>query len=431
MSFIFTIFYCWQSDTPQKHCRHLVREALDKAADKISAEIATPYRIQVISDTENEPGLCNIPETILRRLRESDAVVADLTFVASVTGEEPKHCSNPNVLFELGYAFKSIGPERIICVMNEAHGPTAGQIFDLAHHRRPIPFNSPNKKTTRTQTVEELAANLEDAIRGVIKLGHAGRPDGEDEIRHQRQLSEIEAHWQEVSTHRNRGPLTRPTVTISLHPKLFRDKRWPDAQVLEAKIRELAVRSHNRIDLYPPQPTGTAPMNWGSYNDTYGDPWAITYAGQYWTCLDIGGKTVITLSDHDTRVSPEPPASNEMSEDQWISGHFSFARMATVFYFLTSLCREFPNSELVRWSVVASGTDGRWLVWDQYRESYGPAKASGIQRSGEVTVEDFKSNWKEVYKDASKDLCDLFCRDGRIISRDTFGHFCEIYDDFA
>ncbi len=241
MSEVFTVFYCWQSDSNQNHTRRLIREALDAAADRITEDKAVPFRVAVHADTENEPGLCNIPETILRRLREADAIISDLTFVA-VTNCGKKHCSNPNVLFELGYAFNAIGPERLICVLNERYGEGSNQIFDLAHHRRPIAYTSPCVGKTRSQTVDALAIELEAALRDVIKLGLSGGSGGDDEIRHQRDLSEMENYWQSVSRRRNHLPL----VSMSFRPKLYREKRWPDTEIIENKARELGVPIERR-----------------------------------------------------------------------------------------------------------------------------------------------------------------------------------------
>ena len=191
MSEVFTVFFSWQSDSKRRHNRDFIREALEAAADSIGEDQSNHYRILVQSDTEGELGLCNIPDTILRRLRESDAVVSDLTFIAKTDADEPKLCSNPNVLFELGYAFASVGPERMICVMNEAHGSAAKQIFDLAHHRRPIAYTSPSDNT-RKKGIAALANELEAALRGVLELGLVGSYGGDDEILHQRQLSDIQ-----------------------------------------------------------------------------------------------------------------------------------------------------------------------------------------------------------------------------------------------
>ena len=250
---------------------------MEAAAEQVSKDTGNPYRILIQSDTEGEPGLCNIPDTLLRRLRKSDAVVSDLTFVAKTEADNPKHCSNPNVLFELGYAFASIGPGRLICVINEAHGPAAKQIFDLAHHRRPIAFTSPNDGSTRKETVASLAKDLESAIRGVVELGLIGGYAGDDEILHQRHLSEIQA------VYRSSGPCNPdyPRIEVFFRPSLFRPKRWSDAGSLEGLVRGIGPRS-DRFHRYPPDQKGTAPMDWGIYNDTYGDPWALTYAGQFW-----------------------------------------------------------------------------------------------------------------------------------------------------
>lgn len=89
VSELFTVFFSWGQVIPIRHCRDLIREALEVAGDAISEDTGNPYHILIQSDTEGEPGLCNIPETLLRRLRESDAVVSDLTFVAKTQADEP------------------------------------------------------------------------------------------------------------------------------------------------------------------------------------------------------------------------------------------------------------------------------------------------------------------------------------------------------
>lgn len=176
---VFIVFYCWQSDTPQNHGRYLIREALDQATDRLSRDIELPWKVEIDSDTSNETGMCDIPATILKKLENADAVIADLTFIAKTEGD--KHCPNPNVLFELGYAFQAIGPERLICVMNEKHGPRNEQIFDLAHRRHPVAFTSPEESRSRKETVEKLSNDLEAALRPIIKLGPSGSAGGDDQ----------------------------------------------------------------------------------------------------------------------------------------------------------------------------------------------------------------------------------------------------------
>lgn len=412
MSDVFTVFFSWQSDTPRRHGRDLVREALDRAADAISADASTPFSILVQSDTENEPGLCNIPETILRRLRESDAVVSDLSFIASTEANEPKYCSNPNVLFELGYAFAEIGPERLICVMNVAHGPTAKQIFDLAHHRRPIPYESPKDGKKRSDTIGALAKTLESALRETIKLGLVGGFGGDDEIQHQRHLSEIESYWQSV------GPRKPgfPRIKVWFRPKLFRSKRWPDAEILERLVANIGPQT-DRFHRYPPQPTGNAPMDWGLYNDTYGDPWTLTYAGQFWTEIIVGGRQPLRLSQRDIQVSPESPEHDTVTEGEWVMAAYALTQLSTVFQFARNLTKEFGDSELIQLGFEASDIGGKWLNFENW-DSMGPCKAPNLRRNIDECEADFGDKWLDLFADIGKDFCDVFCRDGRVLSRD-------------
>jgi hypothetical protein len=410
LSEVFTVFFSWQSDTNRRHNRDLIREALEQAADAIGGNIGTQYRILIQSDTEGEPGLCNIPETLLRRLRESDAIVSDLTFVAKTEGDDPKHCSNPNVLFELGYAFASAGPERLICVMNEAHGLAAKQIFDLAHHRRPIAFTSPKEGSTRKETVALLAKELESALRGVIELGLVGGYGGDDEILHQRHLSEIQATYQSF------GPrwADYPRIEIAFRPSLFRPKRWADVGSLEEIVRSIAPRT-DRFHRYPPQPKGTAPMDWGIYNDTYWDPWAITYAGQFWAEFMVAGRHSMTLSEHDAMVSPERPEELIIPDGGWVMADYALMELSKAFQFARNLSAHFGDLERVQLEFSARNIRGRWLNF-AHGESMGPCRAPSIHRKIERTAADFREHWLEHFAIIGKDFCDLFCRDGRLLS---------------
>lgn len=417
MSEVFTVFYSWQSDTKQHHNRDLIREALEAAAGAIGKDASSPYRIVIQSDTEGEPGLCNIPETLLRRLRESDAIVSDLTFVAKTAEDDPKHCSNPNVLFELGYAFASVGPKRLICVINEAHGPAAKQIFDLAHHRRPIAFTSPKNGTTRKETVASLANELESALRGVIKLGLIGGFGGDDEIFHQRQLSEIQA------TYRSSGPSEAdyPRIELTFRPSLFRPKRWADVASLEDLLRKIGPAS-DRLHRYPPQQKGTAPMDWGIYNDTYGDPWAMTYAGQFWAAFMVGGRHSMTLFEHDAMVSPERPHNLVIPEGGWVMADHALGELSTAYQLVRNLSRQFADHERVHLEFSACNIRGRWLAFE-HGDSVGPCRAATIQRGVERTAADFRENWLDDFAALGKDFCDLFCRDGRVLSLDDIKSF--------
>ena len=184
----FVVFYAWQSDRPANQHRYLIREADDLASQELNAESAFPFTIRIDQDTEGVPGLCDIPATILRKIDEADAFIADLTYVAFGDADSDgkrRHCSNPNVLFELGYAFRSLGFERIICVMNEHYGPVAEQIFDLAHRRFPLAFRIPADGKSRKDIVRLLQKELVVLFRSISVVGKVAkdRRDVDDKLK--------------------------------------------------------------------------------------------------------------------------------------------------------------------------------------------------------------------------------------------------------
>ncbi|MGB7327532.1 MAG: hypothetical protein WBD31_21830 [Rubripirellula sp.] len=414
MSEDFHIFYCWQSDTNSSHGRYLIAEALDEAARRVNEFPGNAFRILIESDATNASGLPDIPETILRRIREADAVVSDLTFIAvSNDQESPKHCSNPNVLFELGYAMHSVGPERLICVMNEAHGEAKHQIFDLAHRRYPIRFTSPEpEKRSRKENVTSLANHLEEAILAVVKLGKVGGTGGDDEIRHERQTAQISTFWQS-SDSRSPG---QPKFTFDFRPSSYR-RRWVNAEDLETAVRELAVRT-DRQRLYPPQPTGTSAMDWGIYNDTYGDGWAMTYAGQYWIEAKIGARHSLKLTDYDFRALHTPPAEQTLAEGMWLAAETALPQLARAFAFAARIASVLSPNEVVKWSIEYDCLNGRWFSFGAAFDKYGPCRSPGLSRDGQSTAAEFIERSSELALDVAKDLLDFFNQDGRVISRE-------------
>jgi hypothetical protein len=184
----FVVFYAWQSDRPGSGNRNFIQEAAVAAAERINADPSLPYTIRIDQDTQGEPGLCDIPATILKKIDAADAFLCDLTYVARTwpaarkKADANRLCSNPNVLFETGYAFRSLGPERIICVMNGRYGPAAEQIFDLAHRRFPIVYRWPDEARSRASAVGGLAAALDEAITGLLGLGPRAASGAADRV---------------------------------------------------------------------------------------------------------------------------------------------------------------------------------------------------------------------------------------------------------
>ena len=173
-----TIFYSWQSDTSPKANRNFIKDALERAIQRVGRSLAVEEALRLDQDTKDVPGSPEIANTILQKIDACGLFVPDLTFVATTNNR--KHVPNPNVLIELGYAMKSVGSERIIAVMNEAYGAAAeGLPFDLAHRRWPIRYTLTEDEASdvRPRKKGDLVIQLEQAIRLILDSGvlHSGQ----------------------------------------------------------------------------------------------------------------------------------------------------------------------------------------------------------------------------------------------------------------
>lgn len=127
----FKIFYSWQSDLPGNKTRNFIRDCIDEAIELAEeSETIEAERDEATKDTTGSP---NIVTTLFSKIDECDLFVADvsLCFTSNIT--EDKKSPNPNVLLELGYAVKTLGWERVICLCNTDFGDEYP--FDIAHNR--------------------------------------------------------------------------------------------------------------------------------------------------------------------------------------------------------------------------------------------------------------------------------------------------------
>jgi hypothetical protein len=152
-----TVFYAWQSDRPRLMNRDLIREAAELACQALSDDSNNPWNVVIDSDTQDEPGMCDIPQTILKKIRNADILLADLTFVTKA--DSGKNTPNSNVVFELGYAARHLGFPSLVAVMNTAFGVPEGQIFDIKR-RACIRYRCAKDSTDRAKMVRELADDL-------------------------------------------------------------------------------------------------------------------------------------------------------------------------------------------------------------------------------------------------------------------------------
>lgn len=164
-----TVFWSWQSDLPAATTKDFIKEALaqalEKAAEELELEAAD--RLKLDHDTKGEPGLVEIVSTIFRKIDDCQIFVADITPVADITTDTTtKKIPNPNVMIELGYAIREVGPQRVITITNLAFGGTPEELpFDLRHRRGAITYCLDDAKDSaiekiRKGLVKQLVAAL-------------------------------------------------------------------------------------------------------------------------------------------------------------------------------------------------------------------------------------------------------------------------------
>jgi hypothetical protein len=163
-----TVFYAWQSDTPQRFNRYLIRTALEVAAKRIIQDPAFDAQVRIDADTEGVPGQPPVTETILTKIAACDIFAPDLSFVART--ENDKLVPNPNVLIEYGYALHAKSHAAMMPVMNTAFGPPEKLPFDMRHLRYPIQYSlDPSAKNAERRAVRaSLSKEFEEILRLMI-----------------------------------------------------------------------------------------------------------------------------------------------------------------------------------------------------------------------------------------------------------------------
>jgi hypothetical protein len=169
------IFYSWQDDIDNKSNRYFIKDCLDISIGKMNKamalEEADRLNIKLDHDTKDIPGIPEIANTILQKISISDIFIADLTFVSEYKNykQVTKKISNQNVIFELGFAFNILGPQKIICVFNTAFGEPKDLLFDLQHRRWPITYELLKTNSIKRKSQKEiLVQKLDSAISSIV-----------------------------------------------------------------------------------------------------------------------------------------------------------------------------------------------------------------------------------------------------------------------
>jgi hypothetical protein len=168
----FVVFYAWQSDRLERLNRHLIRFALNLAAETISNDLSVGVRIRIDVDTEGVLGHVPVTDTILKKIAACDAFVPDLTFVAET--DAGKLVCNPNVMLEYGYALHAKSHSVIMPVMNTAYGPAEKLPFDMGHLRHPIKYELP--VTAKDAERRAVRRTLTEEFERILRLMIADAP---------------------------------------------------------------------------------------------------------------------------------------------------------------------------------------------------------------------------------------------------------------
>jgi len=172
------IFYSWQSDLPNGTNRSFLETCLNQVLENLRGIGDFQIELNIDRDTRNEAGSPDIVSTIFKKIDSAKLFVADISIINPKT--DFRKTPNPNVLLELGYAAKSLGWSKVICLYNKDYGDFEDLPFDLKQ-RRPIAYSIERdgkagaKKqivTAITETIKILAREgaLHDEVSDYFKV---------------------------------------------------------------------------------------------------------------------------------------------------------------------------------------------------------------------------------------------------------------------
>lgn len=161
------IFYSWMDDGDPRLNRHFIDGCLKAAIKKLNRAELTDY--EVVRDTGGLAGMVDINQVILQRIQESAVFVADVTLInpSSVRRPDERPTPNPNVMFELGYAYSAKGEDSIIAVFNTASGAVTDLPFDI-RPKRILTYHAATDED-RPSAKTKLTESLVDALRLCLK----------------------------------------------------------------------------------------------------------------------------------------------------------------------------------------------------------------------------------------------------------------------
>jgi hypothetical protein len=170
----FTVFYSWQNDLPRDIARDIIHDAAEIAIAKLAQNARLEDSPRLDHDTEGVSGAPAIGDTILAKIDQCGAFIADVSIIGKshAGNTRRKYLPNPNVLLELGYAAARVGWDRVVLVMNQSFGRPERLPFDLRYRRFPLRFSLRSGADSLDATRQQLAGDVELALRAVLDTEH-------------------------------------------------------------------------------------------------------------------------------------------------------------------------------------------------------------------------------------------------------------------
>jgi len=159
----YSVFFSWQSDLPNNINRTPIQNAIKRALRELNTNANNGMHFTYEESTSGEVGAPDIAQTIIEKISKSDIFICDISIINR--NSKFRKTPNPNVLFELGFAFNLLGWDKIICIFNTESGNVEQLPFDINHNRL-LCYSSKNPDYKKA-----LFNNIKNAVESMIYKG--------------------------------------------------------------------------------------------------------------------------------------------------------------------------------------------------------------------------------------------------------------------
>jgi hypothetical protein len=184
------IFYSWQSDIASN--KKFIETCLNDAVGRIP-------EFEIDTATRNTTGSVDIADSIINKIEIADLFIADVSIINNGDDGNRK-VPNPNVMYELGYASKKLGWDKIIQISNKDTTSIDDLPFDI-RKRRVINVNF--EKSNQVELKKLLVKCMQDELVENI-----------DKIELEKELTRLEQKILELK----KSKASRPLPSILIHP---------------------------------------------------------------------------------------------------------------------------------------------------------------------------------------------------------------------